>query len=90
MLIDDVKLALRISSAAFDAELQDLIYAAERDLDISGTDVVLETDPLVKQAIILYCKANFGLDNKDSEKYQKAYESAAMKLSLSLSYKDVT
>ena len=41
-----------------------------------------EEDPLIIQAIKTYCKANFGLDNKDSEKYQKSYDLLKQSLSL--------
>ena len=51
---------------------------------------IVDTEPLIKRAIILYCKANFGLDNKDSEKYQAAYNNLTERLSLSLLYKDVS
>ena len=43
---------------------------------------------LIKRAIILYCKANFGLDNKDSEKYNKSYDLLKQHLALSGDYKN--
>ena len=75
---------MRISSSnvAFDDEIQDLIIAAKRDLNITGIINIEEKDPLIKQAIIMYCKANFGLDNKDSEKYKITYEILKNRLSL--------
>ena len=30
-------------------------------------------DPLVVEAVLTYCKARFGLDNPDSEKYWASY-----------------
>lgn len=91
-MLEDVKRELRISNTAYDREVIDLIEAAKADLKIPQIDAakIVETDPLIKRAIILYCKANFGLDNKDSEKYQSAYENLSERLSLSLLYKDVT
>lgn len=91
-MLESVKRELRITNIAFDEEVNDLIEAAKIDLripQIKGIKIV-DTDPLIRRAIILYCKANFGLDNKDSEKYQKAYDNLAEKLSLSLLYKDVS
>ena len=41
-----------------------------------------EDDPIIQRVIILYVKANFGLDNNDSEKYYKSY--LLLKQSLSL------
>ena len=90
-MLEDVKRELRITNTAYDQEVSDLIEAAKLDLRIPQIDElkILESDPLIKRAIILYCKANFGLDNKDSEKYQKSYDNLAEKLSLSLFYRDV-
>ena len=91
-MVEDVKRELRITNTAYDREVLDLIEAAKLDLKIPQINElkILENDPLIQRAIILYCKANFGLDNKDSEKYQKSYDNLAQKLSLSLFYKDVT
>ena len=90
-MVEDVKRELRITNTAYDLEVLDLIEAAKLDLKIPQINElkILENDPLIQRAIILYCKANFGLDNKDSEKYQKSYDNLVEKLSLSLFYKDV-
>ena len=81
-MLESIKLALRIKSSAFDEEISDLIQSAEIDLKISGIINAKEDDPLIRQAIKTYCKANFGLDNKDSEKYQKSYDMLKQHLSL--------
>ena len=72
-MLEKVKLALRIKNNKLDDDITDLIDACKIDLSISGVKKIDETDALVIQAVKLYCKANFGLDNKDSEKYQKSY-----------------
>lgn len=81
-MLESIKLALRIKSSAFDEEIIELIESSKIDLKISGITNINEEDPLVRQAIKTYCKANFGLDNKDSEKYQTSYESLKQHLSL--------
>ena len=81
-MLERVKLALRIKSDKLDDEIVDLIEACKADLSLSGVRKIEDTDPLIQQAIKLDCKANFGLDNKDSEKYQKSYD--MLKISLSL------
>lgn len=81
-MIEKVKLALRIRSNSLDLDIQDLIESAKADLSISGVKNLNEDDPLIIQAIKTYCKANFGLDNKDSEKYQRAYDLLKQSLSL--------
>ncbi len=81
-MLESIRLALRIKSSAFDSEINDLIESAKSDLKMSGIVNLIETDPLIIQAIKTYCKANFGLDNKDSEKYQSSYDSLKQHLSL--------
>lgn len=81
-MLEKVKLALRIKSNMLDVEINDLIESCKIDLSISGVKVINETDPLIQRAIIIYCKANFGLDNKDSEKYQKSYDLLKQSLGL--------
>ena len=85
-LIDDVKLALRVTSVDFDTEIQDLIDSAKADLRLSGVTDPDETDPLIKRAITVYCKAHFGYDNPEAERFQKAYEMIKMHLTLSADY----
>lgn len=84
--LDDAKLALRISNTAYNTEIQGLIDACKIDLQQSGVLVVSETDALTKQAIVTYCKANFGLNNPDSEKLQQSYNMIKNHLSLSSDY----
>jgi hypothetical protein len=87
-LIDDVKSALRITNTAFNTEISDLILAAKADLGISGvlSESISDSDALIKRAIILYCKANFGWENSDSEKLQQSYDMLKNHLSLSSDY----
>lgn len=81
-MLDSIRKALRISSSAFDDEIEDLIDEAVRDLETSGIVNISLDDALISKAIKTYCKANFGIDNKDSEKYQESYESIKNKLAL--------
>ncbi len=92
-LIDDIKTALRISNTAFDSEINDLISAAQSDLKLSGvleSKVNDDTDPLIKRAIIIYIKANFGWNNPDAEKLQHSYNMLKIHLALSQEYAEVT
>lgn len=87
-LLDDVKLHLRIASTAYNTEVSDLIATAKKDLEISGipTFHIDETDPLIKRAITLYCKANFGYGNPDSEKFKESYNLLKAHLCMSGDY----
>lgn len=88
-LLDDVKLALRITSSAFDNEIEGLIEAAKADLRLSGVSdakVKDENDPLISRAIVVYCKAHFGYDNPEAERFQQSYDMLKAHLTLSAEY----
>lgn len=88
MLLDDVKLAIRMSNTAYDTDIMDLIEEAKADMVLAGIveSAIVETDPLIKRAIKTYCKANFGLNNPDSLKLQQSYEALRNHLSMSIEY----
>lgn len=90
-LIDDVKKALRISNSAHDTEVTDLIAAGKLDLEYSALDAayIVDTDALVKRALTLYCKAHFGYDNPDAQRYAEAYEKLKISMALSGEYNAV-
>jgi len=84
--LDDIKAVLRITNTAYDTEITDLILAAKLDLGLCGLLSTAETDPLIKRAITLYCKANFGWDNPDAVRLRQSYEMLRNHLSLSVDY----
>ena len=70
----DILTALRLSANSavnFNTELKGLFNAAVDDLKGAGADIS-KNETLVRQAIIFYCKANFGLEI--NEKWQTMYE----------------
>jgi hypothetical protein len=87
-LIDTIKQTLRISSTAYSTEIADLILAAKDDLVMAGvtSEAIVEDDPLIKRAITLYCKSNFGWSNTDGAKLQQSYEMLRNHLSQSTDY----
>lgn len=86
-ILDSVKLALRISNSSFDVEeITPIIDACKADLKQSGVVVVDDNEALTKRAIILYAKANFGMENPEMEKYQKAYDRLKTLMALSVKY----
>ena len=84
-----IRQRLRNSSNALDNEITDLINAARADLVLGGvleSKAEDESDPLILQAISTYVKAEFGLDNDDSEKYRASYKEQRNGLTLSERY----
>lgn len=67
-MLDKVKLALRITTTAFDSELNALIQSAKLDLGIAGVTLPIVSDSaldaIIQTAVITYCKIHFGEGNK--------------------------
>lgn len=73
-MLTAVKLALRISTNAYDDEIQALIDAAYADLGIAGIDTtILESDPLVVQAVKTYVRMSFG-SPADYDRLKRSYD----------------
>lgn len=88
-LLDDVKLALRVTTNAYDDELSDLIESAKLDLGIAGVIVPESNDHIVNTAIKTYCKINFGTPNPANWEYlKKSYDEQKAQLSNSSAYSD--
>lgn len=80
-MLDKVKLALRITTDAFDDELNDLIEAAYADLGVAGVVNVAETDALIIRATVTYCKMHFG-QNDAYEQLKKSYDEQKAQLTM--------
>lgn len=94
-MLNEAKLAMRITAAAYDGEIMRLLDAAARDLMAAG--VVLpgkvaftETsgsiqdnstlkDPLVQRALITYARMYFGSPD-DFDRLREAYETQKVQL----------
>lgn len=86
-MLEKVKLALRIKSAAFDSEIEDLIAAALADLGLAGVTAAqeMEADPLITRAVVTYCRVNFG-EPDDYERMKKSYDEQKAQLSMATGY----
>lgn len=73
-MLNKVKLALRVTTDAFDTEITDLILAACADLGIVGVTALITTDDaLLTRAIITYCRVHFG-EPEDYDRLKKSYD----------------
>ena len=90
-LIDDVKVALRVSTtdAGITGQISDLIEEAKLDLcrtaDISSASVQTP-DALVKGAIKCYCGYIWTDDMDEKDRLKAAYDDYKAKLSMSTAY----
>lgn len=86
-MLASAKLALRITTNAFDDEIKDLIAAALADLGIAGIIYQDVTDPLVRRAVITYCRANFGQPD-DYDRLKASYDEQKGNLQMATGYTD--
>lgn len=84
-MLNKVKMALRITTTAYDDELTDLIEAAQLDLGIAGVVVPNQIDAIVSRAIITYCKMSFGLP-EDYDRLKASYDEQKAQLSNATGY----
>lgn len=85
--MDSVKTALRITTDAYDTELEELIDAAQLDLGVAGVIVPPNLDALVTRAVVTYCKMSFGLP-EDYDRLKRAYDEQKAQLVTCTGYTD--
>ena len=84
-MLELVRLALRISTTAYDDELVSLINAAMLDLGIAGVVIPSALDDLVKRAVITYVKAHFG-EPDEYDRLKASYDEQKAQLSMATGY----
>lgn len=84
-MLEKVKLALRITTNAYDSELQDLIDAAKLDLGIAGVVLPDTLDAIVSRAVVTYCKVHFGSPD-DFDRLKASYDEQKAQLSMATGY----
>lgn len=72
-LIDNCKMAMRMTTTAYDTEIQSYIEAAMLDLGIAGVEVPQTADALVNKAVLTYVRMSFGSPS-DYDKLKESYD----------------
>lgn len=76
-LLQEVKVALRVSSDKTDAEVRAWVSAAIADMERVGVDPSKLSadgmDPLCKAAVLLYVKGMYGFDNSEAARFLESY-----------------
>lgn len=91
-LLSKVKLALRVTTNAFDAELSQLIDACIADLRIAGisTETIgteYLSEPMVVMAVTTFCKINFGkIDGAEYDRLKASYDEQKKQLGMATGY----
>lgn len=73
-LLQRVKPSLRISHTALDEDIQSDIDACLADLEVCGVVYAATTDPLIINAVKLYCKASYTDDPAKGAEFLRRYE----------------
>ncbi len=84
-MLEKVKMALRITTTAYDAELLELIESAKLDMSIAGVVLPPTIDALVTRAVITYCKMSFGIP-EDYDRLKASYDEQKAQLATATGY----
>ena len=85
-LIDTCKTALRVTTDAYDNEIQEYIDSAKLDLGIAGVEFAIP-DSLVNKAIMTYVKMSFGAP-ANYDKLKASYDEQKAQLMNATGYTD--
>lgn len=72
-ILEKIKLSLRISHNALDADLEDLINACLADLQVCGIPEPDPNDALILNAVKLYVRAHYIDDTGKGDSYMTRY-----------------
>jgi len=85
-LLDTCKTAMRVTTDAYDTEIQEYIDAAQLDLGIAGVETTT-LDSLVSKAIMTYVRMSFGAPS-NYDKLKAAYDEQKAQLMNATGYTD--
>lgn len=85
-LLSETKTAMRLTKTEYDPEITRLIDAACADLGIAGITATTATDdPILIQAIITFCRLNFG-SPADYDRLKESYDEQKAQLQTAVGY----
>ena len=92
-LLAKVKTNLRISHSALDEDLADTIEACLADLNVCGVHIPKlehpnEADPLILNAIKLYCRKEYTDDTAKAAEYGRRYDALKSCLMMAARYRE--
>lgn len=85
-VLQKVKLALRISHNALDGDILDNISACIKDLENAGLYSVDAQDPMILNAVKMYCRAMYTDKTEDTDAWLRRYEALKGSLQMTTGY----
>lgn len=79
------KMALRVTTTAFDDEINSLIDAALLDLGVAGVSNDDTTNALVLRAVCTYCKLHFG-EPDEYDRLKASYDEQKAQMGMATGY----
>ena len=86
-LIDNCKMALRVTTTSYDTEIQSYIEAAMLDLGIAGVEIPATDNALVNKAVLTYVRMSFGAPS-NYDKLKESYDEQKAQLMNATGYTD--
>lgn len=86
-LITAAKIAARVTTSAYDVQINGLLDAALLDMGVAGVVLPETLDKLVEQAAITYCLMHFGQPD-DYDRLKKSYDEQKAQLVTCTGYTD--
>jgi len=86
-MLEKAKMALRITTNAYNEEITDLIAAAKLDLGIAGVTAAGAPDELCQRAILTYVRMHFG-SPPDYDRLKASYDEQKAQLQMASGYTD--
>ena len=88
-MLEKVKLSCRVTTNAYDVDLNGLIDSAKVDLGIAGVELPASLDAICERAIITYCKLHFlGLSENECGRLKASYDEQKAQLVTASGYTD--
>ena len=95
IVLPKIKISIRIKHTALDDDIEDTIQAALDDLTVCGVKIPDlqqngDVDPLILNAIKLFCKVEYTDDPQKAAEFQRRYDSLKSCLMMSGKYREVS
>lgn len=82
-MLEKIKNAVRANGSASEDEIEGLIAAALAEIQTATGSAPNQSDPLVVQAVVCYCKAYYGYDDPTTaDRFRLAFDSLKAQLAV--------